>query len=311
METNTESTRERRGNSLFGPLLLVGAGILLLLNNMGIVDLNPFELLFRYWPLLLVAAGVDILLGRRNSLGVWIGLIVLLFVFSNFWRGGNWWGSAGGGETVAIAQPLAEVSKGAISISAGAGEMRITGSPDPEELVTGTVEPLANEQIRQEYKRSGDTGIYTLQSKGMSSFGFLSFGKRSHGVWNLQLNQAVPLELDIQTGVGEATLDLSKLKLDRLKVGIGVGKTTVTLPGQGNFRAKVEGGVGQVIIYVPASLAVRIEANAGIGSVDVSGNFVREGQAYLTPGYDKADGKVELDVNGGIGSIEIHQIEQK
>ena len=200
METTGDTIREpiieRRRNSLFGPLLLVAAGILLLLNNMGIVDLNPFELLFRYWPLLLVAAGVDILLGRRNSLGVWIGLIVLLFVFSNFWGGGNWWGSAGSGETVAIAQPLDKVTKGAISISAGAGEMRLSGTPDRERLLMGTIEPLKGEQIRQDYKLSGNTGIYTLQSKGMSPFAFMSFGKRAHEVWDLQLTNPVTHHAD-------------------------------------------------------------------------------------------------------------------
>lgn len=49
----------RRG-SLIGPILLIGAGLLFLLSNFGVIDANIWRSLLNLWPLLLIAAGLDI-----------------------------------------------------------------------------------------------------------------------------------------------------------------------------------------------------------------------------------------------------------
>jgi len=57
---------DKRHASLFGPIVLIGLGVLLLLSNFGILNFNLWELLFRFWPFFLVAAGLDLLLGRKE-----------------------------------------------------------------------------------------------------------------------------------------------------------------------------------------------------------------------------------------------------
>jgi hypothetical protein len=41
--------------------------------------------------------------------------------------------------------------------------------------------------------------------------------------------------------------------------------------------------------------------------VHVNGNFQRQGSYYTSPGYATAEERIELDVDGGIGSITIQQ----
>jgi hypothetical protein len=56
-----ESKREYHSKrpSLFGPLLLIGLGVILLLNTLNIVEGASWQTLLRLWPLLLIAAGLD------------------------------------------------------------------------------------------------------------------------------------------------------------------------------------------------------------------------------------------------------------
>ncbi len=85
---------ERRNISLFWPLLLLSSGALLLLNNLGTVNLGRgWQAVFHLWPLLLVAGGLDSLFRRDGFVGpvlfTGVGVIFLLGSLGHpAW--GNW-----------------------------------------------------------------------------------------------------------------------------------------------------------------------------------------------------------------------------
>jgi len=64
----------RRPHSLFFPLLLVAAGILILLINMGSLPGTVWQNLVQYWPVIFIIAGLDGLYKRDG----WVGPLVLL-----------------------------------------------------------------------------------------------------------------------------------------------------------------------------------------------------------------------------------------
>ena len=67
-----------RSRSLFWPILLIGVGVMLLLNNLGIVSWNTWNLIWRFWPLVLVAIGIDVLFGQRSVLGAVFSAMLVL-----------------------------------------------------------------------------------------------------------------------------------------------------------------------------------------------------------------------------------------
>ena len=67
------NTSYRRGPDLFWPIILIGAGIIFLLSNLGVITGNPWPILWNLWPVLLIVIGLDILFGRRSMLGGLIG----------------------------------------------------------------------------------------------------------------------------------------------------------------------------------------------------------------------------------------------
>jgi hypothetical protein len=49
-------------------LLLIGVGLALLLNNLGIITVD-WSSVWRFWPLLLILVGLEVMLGHRSFLG--------------------------------------------------------------------------------------------------------------------------------------------------------------------------------------------------------------------------------------------------
>jgi hypothetical protein len=68
-----DEKRDDRRRSLVGPVILIGLGVVFLLNNLGVLAWSVWEVILRLWPILLVAAGLDLLLGRRSIWGSWNG----------------------------------------------------------------------------------------------------------------------------------------------------------------------------------------------------------------------------------------------
>lgn len=301
-------TRKNR-SSLFGPILLIGLGILLLLSNLGVLTVNVWQMLFRFWPVILIAVGLDILFGRRSGIGaiIAIGVLVLVIAGSLPWTGGV---VAGSGEVHTIHQELAGVPAADVRIAAGVSELTLRATPDRTLLATGTIRPLRNERIEESFRQEGDRAIYTVRSEG-TALSLPVWNWRGQGQWEVELTSAVPLDLEISTGVGEATLDLEQLQLSALQINSGVGSTEVTLPGRGNFRGEISGGVGELTILVPDTLPVQLTASAGLGSVDVDGDFARDGRVYTSPEYGRAGQRVQLTVSGGVGSVTIRQVEKR
>ena len=157
---------ERRGVSLFGPLLLIAFGVLFLLNNMGVIAVDVWELLFRFWPVLLIAAGLDILLGRRTGVGAVIALLVILVLAG----GGLWFGgignvNAGNLPSQTIRQNLEDAEKAVVTISPGVSRLTVGGFLTAGQLIQGEIQGrqrIALMEIAQHnllFRLTSDRGI--------------------------------------------------------------------------------------------------------------------------------------------------------
>lgn len=301
---------EKRQASLFGPIVLIGLGVLLLLSNFGVLNFNLWELLFRFWPLFLVAAGLDLLVGRRTNSGA----LVALFIIIGLVLGGIWLGYVQSNAFEAVTgqtlnQGLEGAQRAEITIESSISQMQITAGAPATQLVEGAVSLHNNEELKTDFGVEAGVAHYTLKSDSQS-FILPSFGRREDGLWDLHLNAATPTNLSISTGVGSAKLDLSQLTLTGLDVSTGVGEVEITLPVQGVLDAAIEGGVGRIVVLVPDTVAAQISADAGIGSVNVEGNYLHLGDEYISPNFDGAANRVTLAIGGGVGPVTVRQISQ-
>jgi Domain of unknown function (DUF5668)/Cell wall-active antibiotics response 4TMS YvqF len=303
--TSTLPNQPTRHGGLAGPAILIALGVVFLLNNLG---WDIWATLLRLWPLLLIAAGLDLLIGRRLARGAALVVVVLLAIVAAVWWSGAWWprGVPVVGDT--ITQTLDGATRADVAISLSAGTLSLRASDDAAVLVNGTIKRAPRDQLERTFALSGDTAVFTLRDCGSSGW-MLPFtgGRADQVIWDLRLTPEAPMHLKVDTGAGAATLDLARMRITDLDVNTGVGTTTVTVPGQGRMQAQINGGVGQTTVTIPAGVAVRIEAAAGLGQGRVLGDYQRQDKLYVSPGYDTAANRVDLHVNGGIGSITIEQ----
>lgn len=301
-------TCERR-RSLVGPLILIGLGVIFLLNNLGMLGWSVWETLWKLWPVLLIAIGLEVLLGRGTA---WGALVVVLIVFglagimsiiSSVHIGDG--PPIAFGRTMTderISEPLGGVKGADITLEAGVGELRVGPAQDTAVLAQGTISLANGERLERDFHVAGDKGYLTLKSHGV--FNFPVRGQH-HRRWDLSLSPKVPMVLRINTGVGVSDLDLRDLQATEIEVKTGVGKTTLVLPAKGQVRGRFEGGIGETTIYVPRGMAARIRIQNGIGAVEVDGDFMQRDGAYVSPDFDTAKNRVDLEVKGGIGKIAI------
>ncbi len=299
--------QKERGRSLVGPVILIGLGMLFLLENFGLLDWGVWETLLRLWPVFVIAAGLDLLLGRGSLLGslfvlALVGGIVVAVIFVSGMPVA--WSTAVSSET--ISQPLGNASQADVEIGSGVGTLRLGALEDPQKLVEGTVSLSGGQKAASDFYTSGDTAFFRLRSKGTSRFP--ADGRPGDFIWDLKLNNTVPTRLRVNTGVGVTIADLSQVKLTELEYHGGVGKTDLALPGRGQYQARIEGGVGEVTVSIPSGMAASIRVETGLGDVRVSGDYQRQGSYYVSPGYETATDRVDLRVNGGIGRIVVRQL---
>ncbi len=298
---------EHRRPSLIGPLILITIGVLFLLANMGMLPLSFWEIAFRFWPLLLVLIGLDILIGRRSPLGS----LLILILWAALVGGIIWLASPQGAAylpsasvvTDQLSQPLGDIKSASIELDTGLADMTVTAlGPDSGDLMSGTFGHREGSRIIKTYELIGDGARLRLREESTNFF----LASTSISRWDIKLNPTVPLSLIVNGGVGRTSLDLSAMKVTDLVIDSGVGSMTVTAPASGSVRVSLNGGVGSATVVVPQGMAGRIRVNAGLGGISVNqSRFPRSGNVYQSVDYVNAVNKIDIQVDGGIGGINI------
>lgn len=306
--TEKNDTRDRtRGGGIVGPVLLIGAGIFFLLSNLGIITANFWDVAWRLWPIVLIAIGLDLLIGRRS---IWSSLIVLVVTVGVLAAGFFWLiandGLAGDTVSETISQPLSGAESAEVDINFGVGRVTLDALPaEADELIAGTIAIPEEIRVEQSFNMDGDVATYRLQTEGTVRAAPFFGDSSNRWRWDLQLNRDVPLNLSVDTGVGETALDLRQLTLESLNVDTGVGQTTVTLPGRGRLEATISGGVGELTVELPAGVPARIQADTGLGGTNVEGDFEQQGNVYISPNYEDAPDRISLTLSAGVGQVNV------
>jgi len=307
VQTMPERRVPRSG--LVGPAVLIGLGLVFLANNLGWLGWEVWDTLWRLWPVLLIAVGLELLIGRRSMLSAALILVLVLGIAGvAIWSSGAMWMRSVPVTGETIAQALDGATRADVEIGMSTGTLRVRALDEGNGLIDGTLQRGAREQLDRSFAVNGDTAVFKLRSRGTSAWMVpFTTERRDQMTWDMQLNQTVPMHLKVDTGAGTAMLDLARLHVTDLQANIGVGTTMLTMPAQGRVHAQVNGGVGETTIIIPAGVAARITATAGLGSVHVPSGYQRQDKVYRSPGYDTAVNRVDMQVNGGVGSITIQQ----
>ncbi len=251
------------------PVAWIGVGFVLLMSTTGRLAVSPGDLVSHWWPLIPI------------GIGAW-------FLVAAVWPG-----RAVPSETVSL--PLAGAQHAAVALRFGAGQLAVTRDRGGA-LLSGT----GTGGIRVTRDRSGSVDLQPDVAGGW-------VGWDRPLDWRLGLTGEVPLDLRVEMGAARAVLDLTDLQLRRLDLRMGASETRLRLPAAaGRTAVTAETGAASLAIEVPQGVAARIRMRMALGSVVVDeARFPRTADGYASPDWEAATNRVEIDIQGGVGSVRI------
>lgn len=210
------------------------------------------------------------------------------------------------GPTVTDTQTVQSLGAQAVEadIKLGVGRLAIAGGAP--ELMTGTFTyNVPAWQPEVSYELNGNRGALRVSQPGGAEATIPSSPNVDYE-WDLRFNNAIPLALNADLGVGSGELDLRGLNLTELDVTTGVGSATIDLGGAWNqsFNVSIQRGVGKTNLIIPSQVGVQIRPRTGLDNVLVYG-LVQNGEVYHNSQYGISPITIDIEILGGLGETEV------
>jgi len=128
--------------------------------------------------------------------------------------------------------------------------------------------------------------------------------------WKLRLNDTVSMDLKVDAGAGSGTLQLAGLSLTGLDVKLGAGTYTLDLSGDWarNLDVTIDAGAAFLTVRLPREVGVRVNVGEGPHTIDATG-LTKDGGVYTNAAYGVSDVSLHIDLQAGIGTITLVEIE--
>jgi uncharacterized membrane protein len=260
-----------RRSTLFWGLVLLIVGILFLLENIGFLQVDVWNLL---WPILLITLGVWIIAGRyikRNQSDEFVSI------------------------------PLDNAEKATFHIKHGAGRLNISSGADAGFGLQGTF----SGGLDYHTQHIGNILDVTMKTPELD---FPIFFGPGHPLdWSFGLSKDVPLSLKLDTGANEAHIDLRDANVTDIVLKSGASATEITLPSEAGFtQVEVHSGVASLTIHIPEKVAANIRTTGGLSSANIDPiRFPKGMDSYRSSDYDTAINKVNMVIEMGVGSVTV------
>jgi hypothetical protein len=334
-------SHNRQYRSIFWPIVLLGAGAIWLLSNLGYIQSIDLGFLFRLWPVILIIIGLDILFGR---VAPWISAVLGLAIIGGLIAVLIYAPSLGIARTTQLniehlEEPVGGATSAIVDLRLSLESSNVFPLESGQNLLEADMRHYGNGYLNV----SGATQKkLVLGSEGNTSgnnWWWPSFnnGWDNDQNWDIGLTTQIPMDLSVDGSLGSSDLDLTGLMLTDLNVNVSMGSMEiilpvsaegydvdingsagsleVTLPENTNLTVHLDGSAGSSSFTLPSNFALRVEVlDGGLGSVNRPSNLVRvsgsgdtqEG-VWEVANFDSATYKITIIISHvGPGSVNIH-----
>lgn len=289
---------------IFGGLLLVFFGVILFLNNFGIIDWTFWYYLLRFWPALLIIWGLLAITGKSRS-PFWVVLLVVIGTFAiGIYSWGNYGYKSDGNIFVSGEENLLiemGIENADLRLDYGAGRLNIGGNAD-RILAFAYNDSLSNPKI--DYKTKGNRAEYKIkQPSGHFPNVMPNAPPRE---WDIGLPQGILWGLDLDLGAAKAELDFREVDLKSLDLDMGAGDITIWLGDRGlETKLDIDAGASKIKIIVPENMELKVKIDGGLNSTNLDGlGLVKIGGYYISENISSSS-KLILEFDGGVSKFEL------
>ncbi|WKZ30516.1 MAG: LiaF-related protein [Candidatus Dojkabacteria bacterium] len=331
-EVRVESPRVKRYNHDDGDItwaiLLIVGGIILLLNNVGLLPWSVWGTLWRFWPVLLVLWGVQLIVGKS-----WIGKIITfiitlgaLCIVAGFAvlihdtelrnRVNQQFPSLQLGKLESfktekeiineqiLRSEFSNIERHKVSMTFNEGRYRVTDNLGGEWITIGGAvqKPRVDFSLHAEEKDSTLTTNVALKTKNF----FLIAPEES----DLSINLPTPeiaTDLSVSMTSGNGVMELQDLNLKRLSFDMTSGHADIRLSDKAIPQESfvIDMTAGNVTLYVPASVGIRVNHDITSGSLEIGEIKVMRDGTFMSDNFDTAEKKLEIRADMTSGKIQI------
>lgn len=327
---NVRAKVEHRGEGVVGAVFLVIAGILLMLNNFGVLPWTIWPTLLQFWPIFLILGGVQLILGRS-----WVARIIMILIaiivinlavavsiakqrddFSE-WMDQNFPNLRTSIESLFQTEYLEEtlsvlgadyedVEARELEVNIGATQFTMVddSSFDDHLILDARYFQNFNKPVLDSDMSNSVLSMdFTTESKPM-----FHLGDFSDSGFDFTFGQtSIPTDLVVDLGAGKGTLEFSDQIFGTIDLDIGAGEMNVELSEDSipSEKLKVNVGAGSFNLSVPEDVGLKVTYDVGVGRFSILGDLVNADGTYESDNYEDAEIKLELEVNLGAGSVKI------
>lgn len=302
------------GSTIWG-LLLIGVGVVFLLNTTGFVSWDVWGAMWKFWPIILIIWGMNSILGHKPwgaalVILVAVGLLVGSFVYVYLEvtpEGQNRQGVVISPSSFRVDLPDTPPDKVVLNLDVSATRLNMARAKNPETSVLAVVsgeavDPLTK-WIKTDYSGAGDFYL-TVATPSVAMPGL------GRNQLDVSFHQAeTPLQLDVTANAADLDLDLDRLSIAGLDLDVNAGSAKVDLTNVAGFTAsssRIVVNAGNLTLKIKEDVGIRVRYDVNLGELTVGGESLQgKGQyTYSLPGMTASAWQLDIEVNAGKVEVE-------
>jgi hypothetical protein len=313
----------------FGIFLLT-AGIIWMLAIAKIVTISTFYSLFILWPLILITLGIGIIF-RRNviiRLLTWIVLVAVIVAYGYFikpdapailnrvdiWTLHNHYEIGGSSSDSSDDGKKAEEDANNVSyemnpnieesdLKLDMGATKLTIDSQTDNLFDASFGSLV--KCTKSERSNGKNTTIKVKSGSMTFKDLDELEDHAEAESRLHLNKGVLWNIDLDTGIMSSDLDLSDIKVQKLKVETGLSKVKIYL-GSYDTKIDMEADLSKVDLVLPEDTGIKIKFDGTMSNTNINGSgWTEDEDWHYSPDYDSKKYKIEAEIEINMGKLNV------
>jgi len=314
-----------KSKSVFGAVILVSLGTILLLNNLNLLPWRVWRTIFRLWPLILVFGGLEMIMGGSWLNKIFMALFGLLIAFL-LMAGIFFWFLPVSLKNLKVdfnnqaqkfqlktsqitisPEDYPGITKRNVSIKSGMAQISIDALSRQQlfdlqsEYYYGFIQPEV------EIDRQDKTLNISLENVTKIRPFFWTKDKKISQTLSLG-QKDLPTDLKLDVGVGKIEADFQEINLVNLNTQVGAGSAKFEFSANAipqNF--KIDIGAGSLTLIIPVDVGFAIDYQIGLGSLQVESQSFKKTGRFQSDNFNQADKKMIISANIGLGSLKIER----
>ncbi len=308
--------------NIFWGVILIFAGVLFILQNLGVIHFN-WMALWRLWPVILVLWGVSII-PVKDWIKVSLVLLILgaslSFMLNKTvaWENNNqnteWYNDEEFEEmldkdydgknrrysTQTFNIPYEDSSKYVnLKLEAAAGKFTINDT-------TNNLFTFFRKGNSAEYsyilKSSDSNSVIDIEMENAS----INMGKNHKNAVNIALNSFPIWAIDLEAGAAAVDFDLRQFKVNVINIEGGAASIKVKLGNKyTETHLNIDAGASEIVIKIPEESGCTLDLESVFSGKNIKGFEKTDHGKYSTANFDETVNKVYIDAEAAVSSFTI------